>query len=187
MRTCEVEGCGRTKHARNLCGMHYMRVRRYGDPGALSRQPNDPKRGPAKDGLKYCTRCKTTAPVESFSKYHSTEDGLDERCKSCAHDSQLRHKFGIGLSDYNAMLESQGGGCAICRITDAAKMANNGSKRFHVDHDHSCCPGKTSCGKCVRGLLCARCNLSIGKMEDSQELLLSAIEYLDEHRARVGN
>lgn len=38
-------------------------------------------------------------------------------------------------------------------------------KRFAIDHDHACCPGATSCGKCVRGLLCMGCNLSLGFLD----------------------
>lgn len=36
---------------------------------------------------------------------------------------------------------------------------------FHIDHDHSCCNGGTSCGKCIRGLLCRSCNMSLGHVE----------------------
>ena len=39
-RRCSVDGCARTHYARGLCGMHYRRVRRYGDP-----QPEVPPRG----------------------------------------------------------------------------------------------------------------------------------------------
>jgi hypothetical protein len=45
---------------------------------------------------------------------------------------------------------------------------------LHVDHDHSCCPAlSTSCGKCVRGLLCFGCNTLVGRVEEFRESLSS--------------
>jgi hypothetical protein len=68
------------------------------------------------------------------------------------------------------MLVRQGGGCAICR-------RDNGKRLLAVDHDHACCPGERTCGKCVRGLLCDGCNHGLGKFRDDPELLRRAAEY----------
>jgi len=35
------------------------------------------------------------------------------------------------------------------------------------DHDHVCCSGKKSCGKCLRGLLCHGCNTKLGALENN--------------------
>lgn len=42
------------------------------------------------------------------------------------------------------------GVCAACHEALVGKP--------HVHHDHQCCPGGYSCGKCVIDLLCYRCN-----------------------------
>lgn len=65
------------------------------------------------------------------------------------------NRLGITEEQFNAMLERQGHACAICRVPF-------GDKRICADHDHSCCPPSDyfakTCGKCIRGLLCVRCN-----------------------------
>lgn len=75
---------------------------------------------------------------------------------------QMRFRFGMNFDDYEAMLAAQDGGCAICK-----RPPREGERRFAIDHDHSCCPGGygRTCGKCVRGLLCHRCNLGLGYLE----------------------
>lgn len=85
-----------------------------------------------------------------------------------------RKKFKISISEYDHILASQDFRCAICR-----KHQDEFDKRFSVDHDHSCCPGKKSCGPCIRGLLCFGCNVGIGHLRDNIKNLQSAIEYLN--------
>jgi hypothetical protein len=84
----------------------------------------------------------------------------------------LALKFNITIDQYEKMLRDQGGVCAICR--QPCKM----NRRLSVDHDHSCCPGKRSCGRCVRGLLCANCNTGLGHLGDDLDRLVAAAEYL---------
>ena len=72
-------------------------------------------------------------------------------------------RFGITEEQFDELLEAQGHACAICRATFHGQ-------RICVDHDHACCPvpasGHTrSCGECIRGLLCVRCNTWLGWLE----------------------
>lgn len=78
----------------------------------------------------------------------------------------LQRKYGITLAEYDDMLESQAGGCAICGATPE----ENG-KRLCVDHDHETDE--------VRGLLCNGCNVGLGRFLDNPALLRSAANYVE--------
>ena len=84
----------------------------------------------------------------------------------------LMRTFKITPAEYDEMLKSQGGTCAICYQDDPS------GRRLAVDHDRSCCPGKKSCGKCVRALLCGNCNRGIGMFQDDPKVAQAAVDYL---------
>lgn len=84
--------------------------------------------------------------------------------KAASRESYLRRTFGIGQSEYLAMLNWQDGRCAIC-------SREPGAKRFCVDHNH-----KT--GQ-VRGLLCFRCNYGLTWYSDDARRLEAAAAYID--------
>lgn len=85
---------------------------------------------------------------------------------------RLKTRYGISLEKYNHIFAQQGGRCAICL------NSKSGGKGWNVDHDHSCCPGRRSCGKCVRGILCHACNVMIGFAKEDIETLRRASEYI---------
>lgn len=94
-------------------------------------------------------------------------------------ERRLRRQFNWTLDQYNGMLETQNGVCAICERVNA-----NGN-RLSIDHDHACCPGKKSCGACVRGLLCSACNTGIGNLQDDYKIVLTAAAYLERYHASL--
>lgn len=85
-------------------------------------------------------------------------------------------KFGLTPQVYDELLAMQGGVCAICKETCPT------GRNLAVDHDHACCPGNESCGVCVRGLLCYRCNTAIGHLGDSAQIARSAADYLEQQQ-----
>ena len=89
-------------------------------------------------------------------------------------DRHLRAAYGLSLAQVEALLVFQDGCCAICG-------EEPGDKPLHVDHDHSCCSGRRSCGACVRGLVCDPCNRGLAAFRDDPERLLAAVTYLKEH------
>lgn len=102
-----------------------------------------------------------------------------KRRKDAAHGRRTVAVYGITPAEYAQLFEHQGRRCAICR------RATGATKRLAVDHDHSCCPGPTSCGGCVRGLVCGPCNGMLAHARDSVEFFHRAAQYLREWPSRT--
>ena len=98
------------------------------------------------------------------------------RMKQIGRRSHLK-KYGMDDHSFHCMLEKQGGLCAIC-----LSVLGDDTKDIHIDHDHSCCPGVKSCGRCVRGLLCKDCNRGLGLFRDNPVSLENASRYILERK-----
>ena len=86
-------------------------------------------------------------------------------------EQRILATYNITGQQYWKLYEAQGGHCAFCPRTGT-------KKRLSIDHDHACCKGPTSCGKCVRGLLCSTCNSYLGHIRDRAEVGLMIHQYL---------
>lgn len=76
----------------------------------------------------------------------------------------LQYNYGLSLEAYDKLLEAQQGLCAICRHSCP-------SGPLCVDHDHST--------GAIRGLLCRKCNVGIGQLNDDPALVQAALDYLN--------
>ncbi len=89
-------------------------------------------------------------------------------------ERDMRRKYGITIAQYQAILETQGGKCAICKMEETAFDPRTGAqKRLAVDHCHN--------SEKIRGLLCWDCNTGLGKAKESVEILKAMIAYLEKH------
>jgi hypothetical protein len=129
-------------------------------------------------GMKYCPRCQQELPIDAFGSNRSSRDGRAAYCRPChnavglenkrrlygsTRDYHLRRRYGLTSADVDAMVEAQGGTCAVCP-----------GKPEHVDHDHE--TGQ------VRGILCFNCNQSLGNVRDDPNVLRGLARYLDKHK-----
>jgi hypothetical protein len=88
-------------------------------------------------------------------------------------DAHLRAKYGISIEEYEAMLEAQGGVCAVCGKAESVVKTKAGTvSELAVDHNHA--TGR------VRGLLCNKCNLAVGHLETHGDHA-ALIAYLTQH------
>lgn len=80
-------------------------------------------------------------------------------------------KYGITVDQYNEMLVSQNGVCAICLKYETDTDNRSGKIRaLAVDHNHI--TGE------VRQLLCGSCNKAIGLLQDNPLLVKNVADYL---------
>jgi hypothetical protein len=131
--------------------------------------------------MKPCITCgieRTPLNTYGHGKYYSSD------CKTCHNKKstiwtkanpkkvrvirrrgKIKQKYGISTEEYHVMYIEQGKVCAICKLAHDRRPMN-------IDHCH-----KT--GK-VRGLLCDKCNLAIGLLNDDADLVNNLEGYLRE-------
>lgn len=134
-----------------------------------------------------CFACGTRVPVYYKPEYRGRKEYFlckpsKQAYSAAKHKSEYRPKeevtkrrrllFNITDIGWESLFTSQGNKCAICPRAEPI------GRGWAIDHDHDCCPGRKSCGKCIRGILCQNCNTAIGLMNDDKERMLRAIEYL---------
>lgn len=153
---CKEIACQNQHYAKGLCNYHWN---------------NTPERKEARrisDKKKY--KANSTKIKERQKNNYANLTQFDKRRKNTSYK-------GISFEQYQTLLEKQNFQCAIC------KSPSPGVKDWHIDHDHRCCPNRRSCGKCVRGLLCMKCNIGLGAFKDDPQSLTNAILYLQLERA----
>lgn len=133
---CRLAECGHGRvYARDRCRPCYYRWR-CEDPGYRERRRASNRRSKAKNENQQTRR-----------------------------RSYLRQLYGLSVEEFDAIVVSQSGVCAICPTPVGH------TRDTHVDHDHTT--------GAVRGLLCRRCNRALGLLKDDERWLKSAIRYLE--------
>ncbi len=87
-----------------------------------------------------------------------------EKWKRYKKNWSLRKKYDISFEDFEKMLAAQGWSCAICETP-----LDLWGRTTHVDHDHET--------GVVRGILCVRCNIGIGYIDDP-DVMKKARQYI---------
>jgi hypothetical protein len=119
-----------------------------------------------------CSRCDEPREETDFTWQGHGRRSRRRVCTTCETEQKRLRYYNLDDTTFQAILFAQGNACAICEVPF-------GNEFFVcIDHSHQCCPGRRSCGKCVRGLLCPPCNKLLGNANDDIDILDSAIHYL---------
>jgi hypothetical protein len=113
-----------------------------------------------------CSRVRRTQLKNNFV------DGLSntkDRKRIRARRNKLKRQYGMTVEEWETLFNAQGRCCANsgCR----AKEPKGIRGYWHTDHDHI--TGQ------IRGILCRKCNLALGHVNDSTVLLRGLIEYIE--------
>jgi len=119
----------------------------------------------------YNARCKECCKADAKAVYEANPEPYKERARAVPSENQrwakILRKYNLTQDDYYAILDKQGGHCALCPAT---KSGHNMTDLLLVDHCHET--------NTVRGLLCQDCNLLLGCVKDKRKRLIAAMFYL---------
>ena len=147
--------------------------------------------------MKPCSTCKETKPLAEFYFRRGRQTHV-ARCKQCSNEYAAKWRqrnpnryekykdkhrlriYGLTAEGLERLRAEQGDSCAICKTKFGRRV------KPHVDHWHGCCPtAGRSCGRCVRGLLCLRCNLIVGLIETVETGTEAHRAYIDRYRGEI--
>lgn len=170
-KPCRVEGCLLPKAApSHSCAYHHLlrqpiEIQVAAAQARLASVPEEARLARVPDHLwpsdhRWCAACQSFVPT-----FYATGSRCRADASAAAHGASIRRDFDLSSEEYSALLNLQGGVCAICGQRPV-------TRRLAVDHDHT--TGE------VRGLLCSRCNHDLlGAGHDNVDRLRSAAAYLD--------
>lgn len=184
MKTCP--GCKIEKEASAfaLCRSRKDGLQVYCTPCQTVRRKawgkKNPERERANRRARYDPAKQKAWDAKSYKLHREERDARNKQWKAenplWVKRYNLWRKFRLTVEEYQVIFDQQQGRCAICH------QELQEGRYLHVDHNHACCPQTKSCGKCIRGLLCFRCNTLLGNARDDIHILAGAIEYLKKHR-----
>ena len=142
---------------------------------------------------KVCSYHKVEHLISEFSRRALSPDGLESACKerrsSLAREYRrnnpskprpvdqifsynLKKNYGISPEQYQEMVVTQCGQCAVCGEPEKTIDPKSGNtKRLSVHHNHD--------SGVVIALCCSECNMGMGKLKDSAALLRRAADLMD--------
>lgn len=191
-KICSIVGCGKEKHAKTLCHNHYRELRRRASGSKA--QAIRPDKCIVKHcnkkhySMNYCAshyaRLQSAAGVQEEIPIKALTYGKKDCdvpfCKNkhkarglCATHDATKRTYSLTSEQLVEMLSRP---CEVCGAVD----------NLTIDHDHSCCNSRTSCGKCVRGTVCQHCNRSMGQAKDNIQILRSLADYLERYSSNNG-
>lgn len=127
---------------------------------------------PASNAQQYCTiPCRTEHRKDA---YREASDRARRRREALYTPEQWRernllNKYGITLSEWDAMFEAQGRRCFF-------GCEEPGNHNWSTDHDHE--TGK------VRAILCAKHNTMVGYIEKNAADLADVLLYIETHKIK---
>jgi hypothetical protein len=111
----------------------------------------------------------------NWEYYQTYKKEWDQANQEIRDNDRLTWRFDISLDEYWERLARQADACDICGTLEPR---TRGGRFFAVDHDRDCCPGAKSCGKCVRGIICNRCNTYVIPVYQGRQVGNIDAEYL---------
>ena len=141
MRLCSITGCGKKHHAKGLFKVCYNN--KYVVPAWRKSNP---------EKSRSIQRTYIEKPGKREQNHASVRRWSEKNPERIIAKGIRLNKFSLEI--LRALLEAQGGSCAICKVT---LLSGQGPAARHCDHCHE--SGKP------RGLLCSTCNKVLGHYE----------------------